>query len=267
MIRYLLIAFFIGAIMNAQDNRVVHGKYEFKAGAIEYLFGDNVKLRSEPKTTSKVFELLPIASPVKILEKTDSFLAFNGFDSPWYKVECQGKTGYVLGGLIALDHKKINDDIYLVTIKSEAENSFAKTRLVRANAPYVEIVNKLETTEFFVKAYDNRGLEEVVNMLHIDYMAEACGVEGGGIYLFNDGESLVKAFEYSQISDAGVYWFNEEYLFPSDEDGVVAKIVYKKELGSYQDEETNWFEIEKTQRELEWMGNKLVPDINVEETK
>lgn len=175
--------------------------------------------------------------------------------------------GYVLGGLIALTHQEINNEIYVVTIKKEADNEVIITRLVRAGSPYIEILNELATGQFSIKAYDSRGLNNVVNMVHIDYLSEACGVEGGGIYLFNDGENVVTAFEYSQISDAGAYWYNEEYIFPSDENGVPKKIVYEKESGSYQDEETNWIEIEKTQRELEWKEGQLVPNINVENTK
>ena len=31
------------------------------------------------------------------------------------------------------------------------------------------------------------------SVLYIDYYAEACGVDGGGIYIFNDGEKLIEA--------------------------------------------------------------------------
>lgn len=85
MAKFFVIAFFTCATMIAQENRYVHGTYEFKAESTEYLFGDNVKLRVEPTTTSEVIQLLPIASAIKILEKTDITFSFNGLTHPGTK--------------------------------------------------------------------------------------------------------------------------------------------------------------------------------------
>ena len=267
MKRAVLLVFFIGVIASAQENRYVHGAYEFQVGSVEYLFGDNVKLRTAPDTNSEVVQLLAIASPLKILEKTKELTPFNGYDSPWYKVNANGKEGYVLGGLIALVSQSIDDERYLAVLKKKDEEQFINTRLVKADAPYQELSVKLSGSAsgvFRLKTFTNRGLPNVANMVQLDLTSEACGVEGGGIYLFNDGSNFFKAFEYSQISDAGVYWYNENYIFPEDENGVPGKFIYEEEIGSYQDEETNWVEIKKTQRELEWKNGKLTPDLKAE---
>ena len=52
---------------------------------------------------------------------------------------------------------------------------------------------------------------------------------------------------------------SENLIFPTDEKGIKGKIVYEKELGDYKDEETNWFEIIKVSRELEWKDGEILP--------
>lgn len=66
------------------------------------LFGDDVKFRAAPDVKSDVIALLKIGTEVEILEKTSKTILYNGIDSPFYKVNYNGKTGYVLGGLISL---------------------------------------------------------------------------------------------------------------------------------------------------------------------
>lgn len=73
---------------------------------------------------------------------------------------------------------------------------------------------------------------------------------------------LKKVFEITQVVDGGVYWFNEELIFPTDENGVKNKIVYIKEYGEYFDEDTNWYETKKVSRELEWKNGEISPKID-----
>ncbi|MCH8318820.1 MAG: hypothetical protein IIA88_10070 [Bacteroidetes bacterium] len=75
---------------------------------------------------------------------------------------------------------------------------------------------------------------------------------------------LKKVFEITQVSDAGVYWIKENLIFPTDEKGVKGKIVYEKEIGHYEDEETNWIEIKKVSRELEWKTGEILPKLESE---
>ena len=117
------------------------------------------------------------------------------------------------------------------------------------------------TTE---EIYDNKGVEGIENIIYVNYIAEACGIDGGGIYFFQINSTMKKVFWVSQISDAGVYWIEEKLIFPTDEKGVKGKIVYEKEIGNYEDEETNWIEINKVRRELEWKDGKILPKLESE---
>lgn len=62
-----------------------------------------------------------------------------------------------------------------------------------------------------------------------------------------------------------MYWLLEDLIFPTDTDGVKGKIVYQKELGSCKDEGTNWVEINKISRELEWKNSEILPKLSSED--
>lgn len=261
MHKFLILLLLSSTIGFAQEPKYLSENYEFEVGDIVYLFGNDVKLRDSPDTESNVLSLLKIGTEIKILEKTDDSMLFEGIDSPWYKVKYENKTGYVLGALISMDKQRYNSITYLIALKKEGSELFLKTRVLENDKNYTENTVSLATHIFTTTAYGNRGLTNVKSVFGINYMAEACGVDGGGIYLFyNDGQ-LIKAIAYSQISDAGIYWFHEDYIFPTDEEGTQGKIAYSKEYGETKEEETEWIEIKKTKRLLEWKNNKIFPKI------
>ncbi|WP_428740280.1 SH3 domain-containing protein [Tenacibaculum sp.] len=230
---------------------------EFTPNQKVYLFGDDVKLRKEPTTDSEVISLLKIASEVIILEKSPEKQLYNGFIHNWYKVKHKNEEGYVLGGLLALDSKKIAESTYLVALKKEKNDTYISVRVVNGDNDYIENNSKLKTTIFTIKAYDNKGVDAIKNMIYIDYIAEACGVEGGGYYLFNNGTSLVKSIELSSISEAGLFWFKEDVVFPSDQGGQKGKIILKREGGEIIDEESNHTKVTLETKEFCWEGAQL----------
>ncbi|WP_273568017.1 SH3 domain-containing protein [Maribacter halichondriae] len=87
MKKAIILFFLTCAVAFAQEPRYIHGNYEFEPGSTEYLFGDNVKLRTAPSTDSEVLEFLEIARPIKILGKTEVKQPFEGYDAYWYKVK------------------------------------------------------------------------------------------------------------------------------------------------------------------------------------
>ncbi len=261
MQKILIFLILVSTFCLGQDVKYLSPNDEFKNGETAYLFGDDVKLRSEPSTNSEVLILLEIGTEITILEKTSQTLYFEGIDSPWYKVKFKEKTGYVLGGLISLDRQSFNNYIYLSAFKKEGEKLYLKTRLVSSTNEYVENISELDTSVVTLHASGNKGIANVESIFLIDYMAEACGVNGGGIYLFYDGKNLIKAIDFTQIGDADLYSFIENYTFPDDKDGIAGKIVYTREHYEKKDDETEWTETTVNQRQLEWKNNQMLPKI------
>lgn len=259
-------AVFLALILVLQlqgQNKYIESITDFSIGEKAYLFGDNVKLRAAPNTSSNVITLLKIATEVKILEKSTNTQLYNGKEWAWYKISSNATIGYVLGGLIALDKKTINNSTYLVSIKKVAvdetyEKTYAITRVINQNKDgYLENISMLDTNVFSLEVYDNKGLDSIENMAYISYMAESCGVNGGGYYLFNDEKSLNKAIDVSSIGDGGVYWLSEKVIFPNDIKGKKGKILFKSEEGEVVDEETQHEKIKIESIEFVWEGKLL----------
>ena len=246
------------------QNDLYHSPYKLlEKDKVYHLFGDNVKFRKLPKLDSEVISVLRIGDEVKIIGKSDEFISYNGIDYPFYKVKYEGQEGFISGGLISVDHKKNNNINFVFSLRKENDQYKILIRAFDSiDLQYTEFMESLVTNDFQLKLSGNKGISGIDNILYLDYIAEACGVQGGGIYYFIIGKELKKVFEISQISDAGVFWYSEELLFPTDEGGKDDAIIYRSESGSYKDEATNWTEIVTVNRELKYKDGEILPKIN-----
>jgi hypothetical protein len=266
---FLLISNF--SISQYTGQRVVGSSYEFEEGSTERLYGDRVVLRDKPSSTATAMDTLSIGSEVQIVQKTEEKSSLNGLDWNWYKVKVGRKTGYILGGLIALDHIAYSEDVvYLVTIAGtnrtteDWEYIDYKVR-ARALAPTGEFYgheSKLNTSSFYIEAFGNRGVEGIDEILVINLFAEACGVDGGEIYVFNDGSRLMEAFQLTKLFDGGSFWFTEKVMFPDDDKNWGnGTIIYTREQGETMNEELGWTKATINTLELKWESDHSTPNI------
>jgi uncharacterized protein YgiM (DUF1202 family) len=246
------------------DQRVVSSYYEFEEGSTEHLYGDDVILRKKAANDSYPIDTLSIGDEVTILKRTKEVMLCYGLESNWYKVQVGGKTGYILGGFIALDQVKIEDVTYLVIVAGVEENEYeykVRSRVLKANGDYYGHESSLNTNSFYLEVFDDRGVKGIDNMLRINLFAEACGMDGGEIYLFNKGDKLVEAIQLSSVSDGGVFWFRETITFPDDENNYGDAVYYERELGHYLDDEMQITRSVSHELELQWEDGKFSPNI------
>ncbi|UJH66458.1 SH3 domain-containing protein [Allomuricauda sp. SCSIO 65647] len=243
---------------NAQEKlHCLDGSCSFEPGQIVYLFGDQVQLRVAPTREAKVLKTLPIGMHMVIQERHENSWRYKGVDSHYYKVDYKGTEGYVLGGLLALEKKTINDVVHLFGRGKIGEEDQLVIRTLQEDGSFKEKSIRLGNGQFYLTDLGTKGLPDVDGILLIDYVAEGCGIEGGGIYLFQQGKVLHQVARLSQVSDAGAYYFWEEFIFPEDKHGVAGKIRYKKEIGEYYDEMANWKKTSVETKELVWVNNNL----------
>ncbi|TCP24714.1 SH3 domain-containing protein [Tenacibaculum skagerrakense] len=262
MRNYVLVTFFCSIFNYTLSQEVKYIEVEnvhFQSNEKVYLFGNDVKLRAKPSTSSKVLDVLRINSVVDVIAEEDIVFNYNGINWNWIKVSSNNKVGYIIGGLLSLDNKVIGDSVYLINLKKIDENFQLLIRLVNKNTlEYIELAYDLNNTDTFsVEVYGNKGLESVKDMLLVNFMAEACGIDGGGCYFFNDGKSLTKAIQYSQIADGDLYWLNEKVVFPNNYKGVKNKILFISEHGETINEEKNYQKITTESIECVWEGKFL----------
>lgn len=256
---YLIVLWGLTFTINAQDGiKYLDLNAVLVPNQIVYVFGDNVKFRDNSSTDANVLEKLHIGAELKIIEKTGVTYLYNGINWPWYKVAYNNKEGYMIGGLISLDKKIINNSMYLISLKKVNDDYHIITRVVNEEGKkYLENSSRFGTESLFsLEVFDNRGLENINNMAFINYHVESCGANDGGYYLFNDGISLIKAIDVSSVGDAGD-WFVEEVVFPNQKGGKKGKILYSREKGEVVDETNNHTKAVVETCEFVWKGKLL----------
>lgn len=243
---------------NAQEKtHCIYDGCGFDTGQTVYLFGDQVQLREAPTTNSKVLKTLSIGTPLVIQEKHANSWRYKGVDHPFYKVSYNGMEGYVLGGLISLDRKVIKNLVHLFGRSKTGDEDYLLIRSLKDGGNFTEKATRLANGQFSLSALGSKGLPDVDGILFVDYLSEACGVEGGGIYLFQQEGDLHQVARLSQVTDAGVYYFWEEFIFPEDTYGVPGKIRYKKEMGEKLDETAHWEKTSSETKLLVWTNGSL----------
>ncbi len=243
----------------SQDTLCMDKGCDFKTGDKVYVFGNNAKLRSAPKTESDVLELLKIGEWVEIIEKTEYSWPYKGYDSPFYKVKYDMAEGYILGGLLAIERKEIAGQPYFFALSKERENTFLNIRHI-GSGTYIEQKIPISHTNFDILLLGNKGLYQLDDVLLLDYKAEACGMEGGGVYLFAQGGMLHNIGMLHQVSEAGVFSSSERFIFPNDEGGSPDMVWFKKETHHFLDEESDWEQTTMETRKLRWSVDHLTPD-------
>ena len=205
-ISFYLIIIFFSLNLNAQETTYHYPEKDLIINQDYYLFGNDVKFRTEPNTSSKTIVLLAIGTKVKVLEKTIHTLSYNGYNSSFYKVKHNNQTGFILKGLLALEKKKVNNYTFYFNFKKKDEEYNIEIRAVNQKNDIQETSSKLENAFISLEAYNNKGLPNLESILFISYTAEACGENGGGIYFFKQNNTFKKVFEVEQISDSGVFY-------------------------------------------------------------
>lgn len=264
--KFILSLFLLCAVQftyaQENDTRYFYPDYTFEKGRIELMYGNNVVLRADQHPDSKALDTLKIGDPVTIIEKGNTTTHLNGQPSYWYKVKSKKKVGYVLGGWISLDHTEINGKTYMSIFAERDDLLYLRTRVLSKDKSYYGHETPLNTYMVSFDVKDNQGLKEIDGMYIISMHAEACGVEGGKAYLFDDGMRLTETIRTTRVSDAGAFWFVENIQFKDSEYWEDNTVYFSQELGEYMDDSIDWTRSVTNRVMLTWDGEKFTPDVS-----
>lgn len=256
----------ISILTCAQDNRYQY----FEVGSKYQLIGDSVNLRASSTTQSGIVTKLPIGTTLTILAKTEVTITLSNMKSNWYQVKASFENerfeGYLPGKFIApaalTDEEPGSIQFVYGIQKIEKRKYFDKLFIqIRSYVDYketdklvIEGVGSLSTSNT-LKSLGNKGLDNVREIITLDFSDDFCGGAFGTAYIFWDGKKMHHVSTLQEGFDAPCY-DAKTYTFPEDEKGQAGKIIYTNESGC-EDEEYQE-ETEKIERHYQWNGEKLV---------
>ncbi|MEM6964839.1 MAG: SH3 domain-containing protein [Bacteroidota bacterium] len=260
-----VIALFCSNYLQSQ-NQSFGWDQKFEIGKQYELFGNNVKLRATPSMKGEVLTLIEIGNQIEILNQSNQTDAYQKATYHWYQVKYKDQVGYILGALIA--HYKqvgVSDKSlsFYFRFKYDEETSIGKMTIktYRGSQLLDAKQTDLLAYSFSIKIIGNKGMENIDDIVQIDYWAESCGAYGGVSYFFWIGNDLIHAVDLVDTADGGAYHYSERFIFPADSEGRARRIIYLKEEGEMKEEETEWYITESHSRIIKWdaSSKKFIP--------
>lgn len=241
-----------------------NGNLKFEKKSVAYLFGNNVRLREHPNKTSKEIEKLPILQKIILIERTEFKEIIDGVESNWIKIKTKNNIGYILDYFISASYTKDNEISYISRINYENEKKHLEFRKVYKgnNGSYNAEKIKIEIphSDISIETIENKGLQGISKLIFIKYWAEACGVTGGGEYIFLHRGKIIDRFKLNEISDAGAFWKTEKLVFPNENQNLEKNTIqFIQEIGNVVDETSQWYEKKIVERQHRLIEGKFYP--------
>ncbi len=280
-VKLYILLLFVSNILFAQENDGIFNYGKFSENSEVYLFSDNVNIREKPTSSSKVIANLPIASKVNVISETEETYIVNGYTTCWYKIsfEKEGKTlkGYIWGGFLSAVTLSTKNDLdenltfvygisgytdgkgYMSTIKAVVNKKIISS--LSFPPMYTDFNNEGYSYNINGKITGNKGLNNVKKIIVLSFLYPACGYTNGDINIFWNETDLIFGIEAPKVSEAGIFHFSTEIIYPNDEGGKSGQVIKKIDNESY-DEEGNIAEKSTKMVRFKWNGEKLIEQKN-----
>jgi len=252
-------------VFPVNDEKTNFVKYEF-------LLADQVALRSKPSLSGEILSRLEIGSRLFLIERSDEMMVQNGIKSHWYKVVVNEKTGWVWGGLIAMQSFDSSTDASLKFVAGYEKSRYNAERerydcqyQVRAISEHRQLDKIVFNATDGVDSGENLGKKGLENLEDILKFKTICGDYDclmETVYLFWSDQKFHKVFKLFETIDEGQEGIhnNETLSFPSDSDGISGMITQiSKELEFIGDNEETEIYLNTTKDFFKWDGTKILP--------
>jgi hypothetical protein len=208
----------------------------YLAGESYFTYGDQITLRELPSVASKKIGSIPVLTEITILEISETLINIYGIENPWIKISYKGTQGYIASGFLALRSIELKDGSTLLYTRVK-EHHIEHAQSLAFRQVYDDVTVELGSyplghRNFNILVSNGRGLTGVDQIITIDFLAEACGEEGGRSYLLLLEDSSVNYLGvFSSVGDGGVYHASEDLTFPFDSGGKHDCIIFNGEEG------------------------------------
>jgi hypothetical protein len=112
---------------------------------------------------------------------------------------------------------------------------------------------------FEQKMIGHFSLDNVKDIYRVGFNGEACAVPSLKYYMAWTGFELIELLERRSVADAGVYYYNEGIVFPTEEGGETNTIFkFLEEATMTDNEKDNWEEKKTWKETYVWNGHQLI---------
>jgi hypothetical protein len=271
---------------NAQDTIATSPMYwnsynngDVKTGTYFFPVAQHVNIYTSPTVQSKVvYKTKAYADTLQVLEVLkEKPSRFKNLYSYWCKVSfsVDGKwlIGYVPGQFLSGVCVRENDIVYLISLITYSQYSFEATlkilknyQLVHehkfspvSNASYNPVESDTGNVAFEgyldIVLRGNKGLKGVDRILEVYSGYDACGYINGSNQLFIKDDKVIQEIEASDISEAGIFYSNAYFIFPSDSSGKKNHLIKKHETSEVVNDSVS--EESVTTEYFKWNGQLL----------
>lgn len=254
---FFILLFLISGFVLAQDNHSVFWLYGKNLG-----YGDethigkegivgvkNCYVRDLPSTSGKLIDSLQLGKKVMVNTLTEATQKIKGISMNWaeiqYTSENRIKKGYLWLGFLAIDFKETESVTFMTVLErintgneedsSSPEFVLAAKVLDRSNV----LLDRKEIRKNIAESYfyrqelmGNFGLQNIQNLYRVSFSGEACGIPTYFFYFGWTGKKLLVMPEKMAVGDAGVYYYSENFIFPSEpggKQGYIYKVIEEAE--------------------------------------
>jgi len=238
-----------------------------KEGSETFIFEKVVNVRIEASTGSEVVTKAAFGDKVTIIQKMDSKEVLYGINAHWYKIEIDGKTGFIWGGLLSTIHQQADfnldgeQDILLSRCTSYGEGYYGDwgvsyahlTRLLLSNGTLIKKPFAERLREDTTLSTKTVSLVPPVTLLKVNFsMASGRSSEDyTDFYYFKDNQFYLITSIMSTMDEREVVSYLDGYEMVVNK----SKILY--EYGEFEGDMTEIGEEVLSSRSYKWDGTSF----------
>lgn len=251
--------------------------WNIQKGQTATVFVEKAYIRSAPGLQAKQIDSLGVGTTVTMTSAPLKGSIIKNFYAPWYQIsylkDSQQKKGFIWLGLLALGKQVDREGFqYLYGFErfikppNREQQDYFLTKVKVLN-PHDSLIASQSYTFAFggqlsaqSKLLPSMGLTHVKQILCMEFISGACGVPSEYHYVAWTGQKLINLPSRYSVSDAGVFYYDEKLLFPT-EHKKNNQLIYKYiEEGETENDDIDApkYRISKREEHFQWDGDKFV---------
>ncbi|WP_128331245.1 hypothetical protein [Apibacter sp. HY039] len=226
-----------------------------------YVFSDVANIREGLGINFKIKDKLLTAEKVFIINDSDqkynkAVYTSDGLTAEWLPIKYYKQSkelfGYVWRGNLSTYLIKKGDIQFMMGISAkekilerdsegtlyENEKYRVELKVIKNNQQVAKKIFTTDTLQNFIsfKAFGNLGLTHIHTIVCLEFLGGACAIPTNYYYLAWNGRQLLDLPSRYTVSDAGVYSYEEKFIFPNEKGGKPNQIIKKTEIIQVNDE-------------------------------